>query len=177
MSYDISKVKFLLVEDNPAILLLLRSLLSGLGVKEVAAATNVEEGKRLVIEHKPDIIITDYKMEEASGIEFAHWLRRDPESPDHEVAIIVTSAYSESERVIAARDAGVNEFLVKPITVYTLYQRIRAVIESDRPFVRSENYVGPCRRRGTKADYAGPFRRHDDAAGAGQEPDIEEIAL
>lgn len=162
MAYDISKVRFLVVEDNPAILLLLRSLLTGLGVEKVATATSADEGKRLAVSVRPDIVITDFKMEKASGVDFVRWLRRDPESPNQEVAVIMTSAYSESDRVIAARDAGVNEFLVKPITVYTLYQRIRSVIENDRLFVRAGGYVGPCRRRINKTDYAGPFRRAED---------------
>ena len=76
----------------------------------------------------------------------------------------MTSAYSEIERVIMSRDAGVNEFLVKPVTVHTLYQRIRKIIESDRSFIRAAEYAGPCRRRNRRTVYDGPYRRVDDAA-------------
>lgn len=180
MAYDISRLRFLIIEDNPALATLFRSLLAGLGVREIAAAVNGEQGKKLVTSFNPDIILTDYKMAPTSGVDFTFWLRRDPESPDPEIAVIMTSAYSETERVIAARDAGVNEFLVKPVTVHTLYQRIRAVIEADRPFVRAETFVGPCRRRGQPADYAGPFRRADDPEEVGldePEADSAEIAI
>ncbi len=175
MAYDISKIRFLVVEDNPALCTLFRSLLAGLNVREIAVASNGEIAKKSAISFKPDIVITDYKMAPISGVDFTRWLRQSPESPDVETAVIMTSAYSEVERVMEARDAGVNEFLVKPVTVHTLYQRIRAVIEADRPFVRSENYVGPCRRRGTKASYDGPFRRHDDPGMSPAGEEIEDI--
>lgn len=164
MAYDISQIRFLIIEDNPALATLFRSLLSGLAVRDIAAAGNGETGKKLVKTFKPDIIITDYKMSPISGVDFVRWLRNDPESPDPDAAVIMTSAYSEFDRVIAARDAGVNEFLVKPVTVHTLYQRIRTIIESDRPFIRAEEYVGPCRRRNRRKEYDGPFRRQGDAA-------------
>ncbi|MGZ0188630.1 MAG: response regulator, partial [Alphaproteobacteria bacterium] len=157
MAYDISRVRFLVVEDNPALSMLFRSLLTGLGVKDIATAANCEQAKGHIHSFKPDIVITDYKMAPMTGIDLTLWLRRNPLSPDPECAIIMTSAYSEAERVIAARDAGVNEFLVKPVTVHTLYQRIRAVIESNRSFVRAESYVGPCRRRGQSASFNRDF--------------------
>jgi len=181
MAYDISQVRFLIIEDNPALATLFRSLLSGLAVRHIASAANGETGKKLVVSLKPDIIITDYKMSPISGIEFAKWLRTSPESPDPDVAVIMTSAYSEIERVIMSRDAGVNEFLVKPVTVHTLYQRIRTIIESDRPFIRAAEYAGPCRRRNRRTTYDGPYRRMDDAAVANpaiaDAADMAELAI
>ncbi len=173
MAYDISRLKFLIVEDNPALTTLFRSLLTGLRVQEIQTATNGEKAKHLMRSFKPDIVLTDYKMSPVSGIDLTLWLRRSAESPDPEMAVIMTSAYSEPERVIAARDAGVNEFLVKPVTVHGLYQRIHALIESNRPFIRSENYVGPCRRRGRKTAYNGPLRRAEDKAAAQHDTDVD----
>jgi hypothetical protein len=64
--------------------------------------------------------------------------------------------------VEAARDAGVTEFLVKPITAHSLFSRIAEIIERPRAFVRCEGYFGPDRRRKNIENYAGPWRRHDD---------------
>ena len=66
-------------------------------------------------------------------------------------------------RCFAARDAGVNEFVVKPITAKAVLDRINAVILRPRAFIKAEHYVGPCRRRRDLADYEGPFRRYTDA--------------
>lgn len=178
MSYDISRLRFLIAEDNVAIATLFRSLLTGLGVKVIAVAPNGEAAKQRIIKFKPDIVITDFKMAPGSGIDLTRWLRRSPDSPDNEIAVIMTSAYSEAARVVEARDAGVNEFLVKPVTVLTLYQRIQSLIDSNHPFVRAATYVGPCRRRNKRADYAGPLRRASDLPAAAQsKADVEELSI
>ena len=62
-------------------------------------------------------------------------------------------------RVTAARDSGVSEFLSKPFTVTGLLKRIEALIHSPRPFVKSETYFGPDRRRRDDPNYTGPDRR------------------
>ena len=58
-----------------------------------------------------------------------------------------------------ARDAGVTEFLAKPISAKALYQRIVNVVVSPRPFIKTKSYFGPDRRRNTVTAYIGPERR------------------
>ncbi len=76
----------------------------------------------------------------------------------------MTTAYSEIQRVVEARDAGITEFVAKPLSAKTLMARITAIIEHPRPFIRSTRYFGPNRRRRT-SDYTGPERRHSVADG------------
>jgi hypothetical protein len=66
--------------------------------------------------------------------------------------------------VIGARDAGVTEFLAKPISAKGLYQRILNVVANPRPFIKTETYFGPDRRRNVNASYAGPERRKGEKA-------------
>jgi two-component system, chemotaxis family, chemotaxis protein CheY len=61
-----------------------------------------------------------------------------------------------------ARDAGVTEFLAKPISAKALYQRIVNVVVSPRPFIKTKSYFGPDRRRNTTNAYIGPERRGGD---------------
>jgi two-component system, chemotaxis family, chemotaxis protein CheY len=61
-----------------------------------------------------------------------------------------------------ARDAGVNEFLAKPLTARGVIERIHQVVENPRPFVRSDDYFGPDRRRRADPAYRGPKRRSTD---------------
>jgi DNA-binding response OmpR family regulator len=75
------------------------------------------------------------------------------------VPIIVISGYTERERVLAARAAGANEVMTKPITAKALYSRLVEVIEHPRPFVRAPDYFGPDRRRAQDSNYDGPERR------------------
>jgi DNA-binding response OmpR family regulator len=73
--------------------------------------------------------------------------------------MIMLTGHSERRRVTAARDAGVTEFMVKPISAKALHQRILSVIANPRRFIRTKTYFGPDRRRNTMPNYTGPERR------------------
>ena len=102
-------------------------------------------------EHQKGSIVVD-------GIELTREIRNAADSANRFVPIVMVSGYAQRGRVLTARDAGVNEFVVKPITATALFSRIRAVIEKPRPFVRTKTFFGPDRRRG-RSDYEGPERR------------------
>ena len=68
-------------------------------------------------------------------------------------------SHSEKKRVVSARDAGVTEFLAKPISAKSLYERILNVVANPRPFIRSKTYFGPDRRRNINQNYVGVERR------------------
>jgi DNA-binding response OmpR family regulator len=72
------------------------------------------------------------------------------------------TGHSEKSRVTEARDAGVTEFVVKPITAKAVFDRIQAVIMRPRPFVKTDDYFGPDRRRTNSANYKGQRRRSTD---------------
>jgi DNA-binding response OmpR family regulator len=74
----------------------------------------------------------------------------------------MVTAYSERSRVIDAVNAGVDEFLVKPIRAVDVANRVNAVIERRRPFIDIPTYFGPDRRRRDDPRYKGPWRRASD---------------
>ena len=83
------------------------------------------------------------------GLELAQMIRQ-PESKGNPYApIIMLTGHSEKRRVTVARDAGVTEFLAKPISAKGLYQRILNVVANPRPFIKTKTYFGPDRRRNT----------------------------
>jgi CheY-like chemotaxis protein len=155
---NISKVKFLVVEDNPFMKDLLRQILRTLGVTQIVEASDGAEGFELYKQMSPDIVLLDWQMEPMDGLELTK-LIRGTESNNRYVPIIMITAYSEIARVTLARDAGVNEILVKPIAATSLFQRIRATIERPRLFVEAESYFGPDRRRRQDPNYKGEDRR------------------
>ena len=75
------------------------------------------------------------------------------------VPIIMLTGHTEKDRVTAARDAGITEFLAKPISAKALYQRIVNVVANPRPFIKTKTYFGPDRRRNVNPNYIGPERR------------------
>ena len=82
-----------------------------------------------------------------------------PESQNPFVPIVMLTGHTSLERVHQARDAGINEFLAKPVSSKNLLGRLVSVIEHPRPFVRARCYFGPCRRRRRNDEYHGPERR------------------
>lgn len=147
MSYKLSRIRVLVIDDNQPIRMLIRSLLLDLGVGVVDMSDNGEHGWREYIKHKPDIIFVDWKMENSDGIEFTKRVRQDSDSPTPTIPIIMMTGFTNKERVFQARDVGVTEFLIKPFTVQGLSRHLTHVIENPRQFVVSPNFVGPDRRR------------------------------
>lgn len=86
-------------------------------------------------------------MDVIEGPELVKMIRCGENSANPYIPVIMMSAFTERYRVIAARDAGVNEFLAKPVSPKSLYQRIVSIIEKPRPFIKTPTYFGPCRRR------------------------------
>ncbi len=154
--------KALVVEDNAHMRVLLRSLLLALGVKNVYEAAEGLTGFEELRNRKPDFVLSDLSMKPVDGIEFTRMVRMGKDSPNPYVPIIMVTGHTERLRVEAARDAGVTEFLAKPITAQNLLLRIIEIVERPRPFVRCENYFGPDRRRHRDEEHPGPWRRHDD---------------
>ena len=155
-------LRVLVVEDNQHMRVLLRSLLNSLGIREVVEAGSGQVALELLRERKCDLVMTDLAMKQMDGLQFTRELRQSERSVNPFIPIIMITGHTEKCRVEAARDAGVTEFLAKPITPQSLFARIAEIVERPRAFVRSDSYFGPDRRRKALEHYAGPWRRHDD---------------
>ncbi len=157
---DFSGLRFLVVDDNQHVRRIIRTLLHGFGVREVYEAADGAAGLDAVQNFLPDFIITDWVMPLFDGLEFVQMIRQ-PDSPlNPYVPIIMLSAHSERHRVMQARDAGVNDFLCKPISAKSLHQRISSILIDPKPFIRANSYFGPDRRRpNSTSTYRGPERR------------------
>ncbi|HYM19020.1 MAG TPA: response regulator, partial [Micropepsaceae bacterium] len=122
-----------------------------------------EEAWELLKTHPCDLVFLDWVLEGMSGLDLALKIRTSPESPNAFVPIIMLTGHTSIEKVHAARDAGVNEFLAKPVSSKAVIARLISVIEHPRAFVRTKSYFGPCRRRRRDAEYDGPERRSKEA--------------
>ena len=158
----LENLKALIVEDNAHMRALLRSLLSVIGLKNVFEAADGEQAFHILREQQPDMVLTDLSMAPTDGIAFTREIRLSHDSPSPFVPIIMITGHTEQHRVESARDAGVTEFLAKPVTTQNLFLRIAEVVERPRAFVRCKSYFGPDRRRHVDLDYMGPWRREGD---------------
>lgn len=157
MRYDLLKI--LLVDDNHHMRMLLAEILKAIGVRKIHQAGDGAQGLQTMKTHDIDIIMTDLAMQPLDGIDFVRLLRRSPDSPNQRCPVIMITGHSTLARVQEARNAGVDEFLTKPITARGVVERITQVIDHPRAYVKTEDYFGPNRRRRVDAHYRGPDRR------------------
>jgi two-component system, chemotaxis family, chemotaxis protein CheY len=165
--YDLLKI--LLVDDNHYMRVLLAEILRAIGVKDIFEANDGAEGLQMMRDHTIDIVMTDLSMQPLDGIDFVRLLRNSPDSPNQMAPVIMITGHSTYARVHEAREAGVNEFLAKPLTARGVIERIHQVVDNPRQFVRSDDYFGPDRRRRADPNYNGPWRRSGDKKPAGQD--------
>jgi CheY-like chemotaxis protein len=169
---EFSKLRFLVIDDNAHMRRILRTLLHGFGAREAYEAEDGASGLEAFSHYLPDIVITDWAMPIFDGIELTQMIRQPGANVNPYVPIIMLSGHSEKKRVTAARDAGVTEFLAKPISAKGLYERIVNVVASPRPFIKTKTYFGPDRRRSVNPNYVGPERRK-----GGKADIIRQVAL
>ncbi|MBO9560154.1 MAG: response regulator [Caulobacter sp.] len=166
MRFDLLKI--LLVDDNQHMRMLLTEILRALGVRQIFEALDGAEALQLMREVEIDLVMTDLTMGPLDGIDFVNLLRNSPDSPGPFTPVIMITGHSTMRRVAEARDAGVNEFLAKPVTARGVIHRINLIIEHPRPFIRCAGYFGPDRRRRADPAFTGPYRRQGD-------PGVEDI--
>jgi CheY-like chemotaxis protein len=156
------KLRVLVVDDNQHMRKLVVAILQAFGVRELFEAPDGEYAWKHLRDSNPDVILLDWQMTGMTGLEFVRLVRNSPKSFNVFVPIIMLTGHTHIDHVRQARDAGANEFLAKPVTVKGILSRLLAVIEHPRPFVRTQTYFGPCRRRRSLVKYTGPERRSSE---------------
>jgi CheY-like chemotaxis protein len=113
-----------------------------------------------------DLVITDFNMPGLSGMGLAQRIRQEIRSKNPRfnpsIPIIMITSFGTKKCLMAARDAGVDEFLAKPFTTLAVAERIDSAINMQRSFIVSDNYIGPCRRRKVDPILSGLKRREAD---------------
>jgi len=157
MSYKVQELTILIVDSQPPVIELIRSVLQMFGIKKIHSATTKERGLHDAEEIRPDLMIVDWEIVNSTGVEFTKSFRQS--SPNPYVPIIFMTSFTSKKKVVEARDAGITEFLAKPFTAEKLYKRIEAIVENPRLFVIAPEYLGPDRRRKRKDEHPGPEKR------------------
>ena len=159
---SLKAVQVLLVDDNQHMRSITTAVLQSAGVRTVLEAGDGTAALEILRDQPIDLAIVDFNMMPLDGIEFTRLVRTSPDTANPYLPIIMMTGHSEKSRVYEARDAGVTEFVVKPITAKAILDRIQAVIMRPRAFVKNDSFFGPDRRRTNTVNYTGPMRRSDD---------------
>lgn len=152
----------LIIDDQKFIRNILGDMLRSMGVRQLYLAEDGTDAIKQFRAWLPDLIITDWKMPNMTGIEFTKWVRMSDESPNPEIPIVMLTANNLQEHITQARDAGVSELISKPMVPQSIVARLNAALFQPRKFVNAANYRGPDRRRRQSAAYKGPMRRLTD---------------
>ncbi len=140
-------LRVMVVDDQEYILTMLSSILRGLHIDHVEAHGDAVEAYAALARFDPTLILTDWEMKPVDGLRFVRRIRMDDDSPNRYVPIVMVTGHNHVDKVRQARDAGANDFLIKPVSTNSVYSRIIATMEKPRPFVRGAAYFGPDRRR------------------------------
>jgi len=125
MSVDKS-MHILIVDDYKTMLRIIRNLLKQLGFENVDEATDGTAALQKIRERPYGLVISDWNMEPMTGIELLREVRADEKV--QRTPFIMVTAESKTENVIAAKQAGVNNYIVKPFNAETLKKKLNSVI-------------------------------------------------
>lgn len=144
---DLSRLRILLVEDNAFMRRLLRTMLHGIGIRDIVEAETGAGGFELFCTARPDVVVTDWEMPMMDGLGMTRFMRQNGWSRDPFVPILMVTRHTERRRVIEALQAGVSDVLAKPLSAGLLLQRIIHGTCVPTRFIKTASYFGPDRRK------------------------------
>lgn len=126
MSAVDSNMPILIVDDYKTMLRIIRNLLKQLGFQNVDEASDGSSALQKLREGQFSLVISDWNMEPMSGLELLEQVRADDKLKA--LPFIMVTAESKTENVVAAKQAGVNNYIVKPFNAATLKSKLTSVI-------------------------------------------------
>ncbi len=125
MAVDVN-MKVLVVDDYKTMVRIIRNLLKQLNFNNVDEASDGSGALRKLREGKFDLVISDWNMEPMTGLQLLKEVRSDDKLKD--IPFIMVTAESKTENVIAAKQAGVSNYIVKPFNAATLKAKLTGVL-------------------------------------------------
>lgn len=117
-------INVLIVDDVQAVRTNVRELLKGYGFRNITVAANGAEAKHYLMTQKIHLVLCDWHMEVMDGFELLDFVRRGPDPGLKEIGFLLVTADSTKEHVIKAVQAGVDDYLVKPLTIGQIQDRV-----------------------------------------------------
>lgn len=120
-------MNILIVDDYNTMLRIIKNLLKQLGFNNVDEAVNGEDAFEKVQQKNYGLIISDWNMEPMTGLDLLKKIRSSNDNYKNTPFIMIT-AESKTENVVAAKQAGVNNYIVKPFNAETLKSKMTSVL-------------------------------------------------
>lgn len=116
----------LVIDDYKTMVRIVRSLLQQLGFENVDEARDGQSALEMIRNKSYGLILSDWNMQPMTGIELLQNVRSDPKVA--QTPFVMVTAEAKAENVIAARQAGANNYIIKPFTLAVLRQKLSAVL-------------------------------------------------
>lgn len=120
-------LKVLVVDDFATMRKIEKNILGQLGIKNVDEADDGTTALPKVQQNKYDVILLDWNMPQMSGLELLKAIRADPNTKN--VPIVMVTAEALKDNIVAAAQAGVNDYVVKPFTAAVLEEKLKKVLK------------------------------------------------
>lgn len=156
----LKEISCLLVAPEKGARKLLAGILRQIGVGSVREADSVDHANVIIRYTGVDLIV--WAGSGTGHLELLRFVRQELTGAARKAPVLCVTDKWDMDRLLAARDAGATGFMPLPLTMSGTLRTVNAALADRREFVVYQNYAGPCRRRGTPADYPGPFRRKTD---------------
>ena len=119
-------LRILIVDDFKTMLRIIDSQLRQLGFKNIDEAISGTEALEKLKANKYDLVLSDWNMEPMTGFALLKAVRANPET--QKLPFVLITAESKPDNIIAAKQAGVNNYIVKPFNGNTLKEKLVAVL-------------------------------------------------
>jgi two-component system chemotaxis response regulator CheY len=156
-------VSFLIADSNAYFSSMLFSMLKGFGADKILQARDASSANDAFNSSKVDVMLCDFTLAPDGGLTYVRNLRRDTNAPHRQIPILFTTSDTRISTIKAARDAGVNMIITKPLSPKGLYDRLVWVAYDDRDFIDTPTYCGPDRHVNSERIPDGKGRRKTDA--------------
>jgi CheY-like chemotaxis protein len=145
----LAKVNVLVADKDDRTALLVKQVLASLGFEKITHLQTADDALGMMKEQRFDLMLTERNLADRDGLDLVRSIRMqgDAKQLKRDIPIIMLTARAEYDEVIAARDAGISEFVAKPFSVRSLSAPLVQTIDKPRPFMHVGDYAGPCRRR------------------------------
>lgn len=163
---DLKSLRILIANSNAYSRSILRIALRTLGVRDVVEAGDLDTALRLALSGSLQAVIIEQDSLGFDGATLARMIRRIETQAVSRLPLVMVAAQANAASVNAARDSGVNAFLLRPLSAATVKARILAALCDRRPFVAANAYVGPDRRFRCASQGFPPRRFGDDTPNA-----------
>ena len=156
---DIKSLQVLVVGGKAHAVTILRTAFGIIGLNKVSAIAKSERAIQNLRDESVDAVFCDEAADAVDGVPFPLAARRAEGLPNPMLPIFLVCSSPVRRQIEDARDDGVTDVLVRPVSAATIIRKLRIAVLAPRPFILVGGFFGPDRRGGARTPFAGRDRR------------------